>query len=220
MHKIIEEYNNLYKKNITDSDLINLGLEYLQKLIKKKYNEQELKTIEWRNNFEIYKKQAEEEFTKRIMDINFIKYYQKYYPWLDIQKTIEKACHLFWATEAGWNHVKKRKTRKINWKLLIQNSLHNKLNWVYNKIDKQEKEIDIGDFTVEQIKNRFGKDSLIYKNCCEIQNELIKKIKEKNNYEETYQAVAFISYKYNKELKDFTINEIKKTLNEIEMGDL
>ena len=86
----------------------------------------------WKTDFNIYLEDLRSAYSSAIEDENFIKMCQKYKPKLDILLTIEKSCTFFWATEEGWEWKKAdKKTKKINWRTTLRNSLDNKKNWVW-----------------------------------------------------------------------------------------
>lgn len=100
----------------------------------KKSKEEESKT--WKDDFDIYKSELREEYLKLIKDKEFIKTQEKFHPNLDIQLSLEKACTNFWATEAGWRHKKKKRSKEINWKTTLTNAID--LNKVYKPKDEQK----------------------------------------------------------------------------------
>lgn len=89
------------------------------------------KKIDWRNSFDVYKSELKEAYIKIINDVDYIKQRKTFHQRLNIEKTIEKACVDFWATEEGWAHKKKSKSEKIDWKKTFSNSISQKVNWVY-----------------------------------------------------------------------------------------
>jgi hypothetical protein len=89
-------------------------------------------TDTWRTNFYLYKKELEEA-KQKIITPEYILKSQKYYPNLDIQKTLEKSIEFFWIKESGWKNKKSSKTKVIDWETTFNNSISNKMNWVYNE---------------------------------------------------------------------------------------
>jgi len=83
----------------------------------------------WKNDFEVYKAELRTAYKKIVNDVEFIKTQEKFHPNVDIKLSLEKACINFWATEAGWMHKKKKRTKEINWKTTLTNAID--LNKVY-----------------------------------------------------------------------------------------
>jgi hypothetical protein len=50
-------------------------------------------------------------------------------PGVDVRLSIEKGYKNFWGTEAGWKHKKKNRSKDIDWRSTIINSIS--LNKVY-----------------------------------------------------------------------------------------
>lgn len=89
------------------------------------------KPLTWKDDFNIYVDELREAYNLLIRDKEFLDQQQKYHPNLNIKLTLEKACVNFWATEAGWTNKKKTKTKTINWKTTLTNSLSQTQNKVY-----------------------------------------------------------------------------------------
>ena len=87
---------------------------------------------DWKVSFEEYKKQVREAFIEAIQDKTWMHKQQEYYPNINIKKSIEKACFNYWATEAGWQNKRSKRTKTINWKTTFGNALAMKENHVYN----------------------------------------------------------------------------------------
>lgn len=84
----------------------------------------------WRNNFEIYKKLVQAAVLEICGDPGEMEKQQKYFPYLDIKLSLERAVDTFWGTEAGWSHKKKqaKKSEQINMKTtLLKNIDKNKV---------------------------------------------------------------------------------------------
>ena len=56
---------------------------------------------------------------------------KRFNPGVDIRLTLEKACKEFWATEAGWLHKKKGRSKTIDWKRIFEFAISQKQNRVY-----------------------------------------------------------------------------------------
>ena len=87
---------------------------------------------DWKKSFDEYKNQVREAFTEAIQDKTWMQKQQEYYPNINIKKSLEKACFNYWATEAGWQNKRSKKTKAINWKTTFGNALAMKENHVYN----------------------------------------------------------------------------------------
>ena len=84
----------------------------------------EEKDLNWRNSFDIYKAELKEEYKRLVNDVNFIKKCEYFDSKIDVVRSIEKSCLLYWATEDGWNQKKKKKdTKKINWGTTFMNAI-------------------------------------------------------------------------------------------------
>lgn len=82
----------------------------------------------WKDSFEIYKKELDQEYQKLITDSEFIENRQKYYPEVNIRLSLEKAVEDFWSTEAGWINKKSKKIARPDWKQTLAKSIeHNKV---------------------------------------------------------------------------------------------
>ena len=98
---------------------------------KGKGKEKEVKTVvdNWRNNFEIYVKEANAAMHQLLNDEEFILSRETYYPFCDVKLSIQKMFEDFWATKDGWiNKTSKRSTKSINWKSTVIKNLGIKNN--------------------------------------------------------------------------------------------
>lgn len=91
----------------------------------------------WKNDFEFYKSELRKVYKELIADVNFILEQEKFNPNIDIKLSIEKACTNFWATEAGWKHKKKSRSKEIDWKSTLTNAIS--MNKVYKNTSDQKK---------------------------------------------------------------------------------
>lgn len=85
--------------------------------------------LSWKKDFNIYKKQLHEEYTKLLNDIEFIKQQEEFHPNVDIKLSLKKACVNFWATEAGWKFKKKKRVNEIDWKSTLTNAIEKNRVW-------------------------------------------------------------------------------------------
>ncbi|MCL1936843.1 MAG: DUF6291 domain-containing protein [Candidatus Azobacteroides sp.] len=85
----------------------------------------------WRDDFEMYLTDLREAYKAIVIDTAYITERAKYHPGMNIKLSLEKACKEFWATEAGWTHKKKSKSKELNWKSTLTKSLDQKCNQVW-----------------------------------------------------------------------------------------
>lgn len=88
--------------------------------------------LSWREDFEIYKSGLRMAYKKLIQDDAWISTQQRFYPGMNIALSLEKACVNYWATETGWEHKRKQRTKNINWRNTLTNALSQKQNKVYD----------------------------------------------------------------------------------------
>jgi hypothetical protein len=88
--------------------------------------------IPWRETFENYQNDLKESYIK-IVTSKYIERRKTFHPNLDIKKTLAKSIEDFWNTEAGWKNKKQSRSKNIDWERTFNNSISNKLNWVYEK---------------------------------------------------------------------------------------
>jgi hypothetical protein len=100
-----------------------------------KNNKEEKEKKEWKDNFEIYLRECNEAYEKFYKDEELIKTQQRLNPGIDVKLSIEKGYINFWGTESGWKHKKKAKSKDIDWKSTIINSIG--MNKVY--IQREDK---------------------------------------------------------------------------------
>lgn len=96
--------------------------------------------INWKNDFEIYKKELHEKYSELIKNKDFISEQERYHPNLNIALTIEKAYKQYWSLEAGWKQKKRSKTEKIDWKATFTNALNLQSNKVYKTKETQKQD--------------------------------------------------------------------------------
>lgn len=98
---------------------------------KEKEKEKEEEKPLWKTDFQFYLSELRVAYNQLIRDPVWIAEKQKYYPGLNIQLSLEKACVEYWATEAGWKNKKASRTKIIDWKATLTNALSLKSNKVY-----------------------------------------------------------------------------------------
>ena len=84
----------------------------------------------WRDSFDLYMKECKTAYNDLYKNKEFITEQSRLNPNVDIKLSIEKGYVNFWGTEAGWKHKKKSRSKTIDWKLTIVNSIS--MNKVYN----------------------------------------------------------------------------------------
>jgi len=109
----------------------------------------------WRDNFDIYLNELLEEYNSLINDNQWLLQQEKFNPGLDILLTLEKACTNFWGLEVGWKNKKETKTKNIDWRATLTNSLSQKVNKVYkqnnnNKNGNLQQQTSRSDFAISQ----------------------------------------------------------------------
>lgn len=93
-------------------------------------DEQELPPV-WKKDYQVYLSDLRSAFKKLIADQDWISQQEKFNPGVDIQKSIEKSCVNYWATEGGWKKKKASKIKSIDWKSTFANAISQSMNRVY-----------------------------------------------------------------------------------------
>jgi hypothetical protein len=86
-------------------------------------------TNTWRTDFQTYLSECKSEYQKFMEDTELLKTQQRLNPGINVKLSIEKGFINFWGTEAGWKFKKGKKSKDINWKSTIINSIS--MNKVY-----------------------------------------------------------------------------------------
>lgn len=100
------------------------------KNIKKEIYKERNLSSDWRNSFDVYKAELKQAYVSLINDVDYIKQRQGYHNNLDIQRSLEKACVDYWATEEGWAKKKKTKSKTIDWRSTFNKALSLSCNQV------------------------------------------------------------------------------------------
>lgn len=87
----------------------------------------------WKKDFKIYLNELRTDYKTLIADSEWISQQEKFNPGVDIQKSIEKCCVNYWATEAGWKKKKGSKIKSIDWKSTFANAISQPMNRVYKE---------------------------------------------------------------------------------------
>ena len=80
---------------------------------------------------ELYFKTEQATYIELSKNLTWLQEQEKYHPNLNILLSLEKAHTQFWGTEAGWEHTKKKKSKKKNWKRTYENALSQRVNQVW-----------------------------------------------------------------------------------------
>ena len=99
----------------------------------------------WKTSYEIYLDECTLAYEALSANTDWIKQQEKFHPNIDIQLSLEKAFTNFWATEAGWKHKKKARSKEINWKTTFTNAID--MNKVWKPREYQSNEAGKGRFT-------------------------------------------------------------------------
>lgn len=127
------EDNNAGAREETDSPEADLPKRKSRKTLRKDdAGIEEARILTWRDDFEIYKNELRKAYKTLLQDDAWISTQQRFNPNLNIALSLEKACVNFWATEAGWQHKRKQRTKTINWRQTLTNSINSPQNKVYN----------------------------------------------------------------------------------------
>lgn len=94
----------------------------------------------WKKDFKIYLNELRADYKTLIADTEWISQQEKFNPGVDIQKSIEKSCVNYWATEAGWKKKKGSKIKSIDWKSTFANAVSQPVNRVYKERSNPEPE--------------------------------------------------------------------------------
>jgi uncharacterized protein YdaU (DUF1376 family) len=87
--------------------------------------------VSWRTDYKIYMEELRAAWRDLTNNPEWMAEKEKFNPGVDILLSLEKSCKEFWATEAGWKHKKKSRTKEIDWKSTFNNMLSIKSNRVY-----------------------------------------------------------------------------------------
>ena len=87
------------------------------------------KDSQWRDNFDVYVAELRQVYSELINNNEFIKQQEELHPGVNIKLSLKKSCLNFWATQAGWRHKKKKRTKELDWKATLVNAID--LNKVY-----------------------------------------------------------------------------------------
>lgn len=123
-----QDFKEIAKKKKTAKKTVDDTTERLQKDTTKEYKESN--TTNWRDDFLVYLNDCRIGYESFMTNPELLKIQQKLNPGVNIKLTIEKGFTNYWSTEDGWINKKQSKSKEINWKRTIINSI-NQFNKVY-----------------------------------------------------------------------------------------
>lgn len=85
----------------------------------------------WKKDFKVYLEDLRTDYKRITAEKDWISQQEKFNPGVDIQKSIEKSCVNYWATETGWKKKKGSKIKSIDWKSTFANAVSQPMNRVY-----------------------------------------------------------------------------------------
>jgi hypothetical protein len=92
----------------------------------------------WKKNKEVYLSDLRNAYREILKDEEWIKKQEEFNPGINVQKSIEKTCTNYWATDAGWKKKKNSKIIDIDWKATLANAISRPTNRVWlNEKDEQ-----------------------------------------------------------------------------------
>jgi hypothetical protein len=121
-----------------DSVQVEVEVKEKVKVEEKEEEKEELWKQKTDAGFEAYLDFAEPEFDKLKNDWQWIADKKRFYPGVNISLSLDKMWEEFWGTRAGWENIRKRKSKEVDWKRTIENGLSMKMNQVrfgYNEPD-------------------------------------------------------------------------------------
>ena len=91
------------------------------------------KSLNWRENFELYKQSLSSAFQELTNDTEFILQQEELNPRVDIRLSLKKSVVNFWGTQAGWLTMKTKPYEMIDWVVTLSNSISQPTNKVYKQ---------------------------------------------------------------------------------------
>lgn len=122
-----QDFKEILKNKKTAKKTANDTTERLQKDTTKECKE--VNTLTWQDNFILYMSECKLGYKKFMEDTELLKTQQRLNPGINIKLSIEKGFINFWGTELGWKHKKLKRSKDIDWKSTIINSIS--MNKVY-----------------------------------------------------------------------------------------
>lgn len=119
----------LEEAEIVTESINNPGRDYKRARARKK--PETPNEVTWRDSFDVYLQDCRDAWKRWTNDRDWMDERKRFNPGVDIRLTLEKACKEFWATEAGWLHKKKGRSKTIDWKRIFEFAISQKQNRVY-----------------------------------------------------------------------------------------
>lgn len=136
----ILKYDDYQSINGTINNQINKQLTINQQATNNKQEEEEYKeknNTNWRSDFSIYLSECKLAYKSFMEDAELLKIQQRLNPGINIKLSIEKGYINFWGTESGWKFKKGKRSKEINWKSTIINSIGmNKVYYTKEELSK------------------------------------------------------------------------------------
>jgi hypothetical protein len=136
----ILKYDDYQSINGTINNQINKQLTINQQSTNNKQEEEEYKeknNTNWRSDFSIYLSECKLAYKSFMEDVELLKTQQRLNPRINIKLSIEKGYVNFWGTEGGWKFKKGKRSKEINWKSTIINSIGmNKVYYTKEELSK------------------------------------------------------------------------------------
>lgn len=85
----------------------------------------------WRTDLAAYLADEQAAYDSLRRDTAFLAERRRFHPDLDLLKTLEKAHIDFWATEAGWTHKKRSRSKNLDWRATYRTALTMRSNQVW-----------------------------------------------------------------------------------------
>lgn len=124
-----QDFKEIAKNKKTSKKTVDDTAEKLQKDTTKE--DKEINTFTWRDSFDVYLAECRVGYAEYMKDEEMLKKQQRLNPGVNIKITIEKGFVNYWSTKDGWNNKKQSRSKEIDWKRTITNSITNKINKVY-----------------------------------------------------------------------------------------
>jgi hypothetical protein len=127
-HNISLSYDEHMENENENVNIISSSLKERKEVTGEKETKEE---VSWRTDYKIYMEELRAAWRELTNNPEWMAEKEKFNPGVDILLSLEKSCKEFWATEAGWKHKKKSRTKEIDWKSTFNNMLSIKSNRVY-----------------------------------------------------------------------------------------
>jgi len=116
----------------TDDLAVEMIFESIRKGLDKSVKVKEVKPS-WKTDYQIYLTNLRLGYKNSVGDKDWMLLQQTLNPKYNIEKSIERSCIKYWATEDGWRNKKKSGYVEINWKNTFANSMDINKVWLNDK---------------------------------------------------------------------------------------